>query len=199
MECYENFSDEELIEKLRGGQQSVSDYLMEKYKDLVRSRSRTMYLIGGETDDLIQEGMIGLFKAVRDYEPDKSASFHTFACICIDRQLCSAIQSYNRQKHIPLNSYVSLSGDVDEVLLRELWVENPESIIIGRENALLLNEEIHKKLSTMERNVLDLYLKGYGYNKIADILGKTPKAADNALQRIRAKVRTCMEQYQNQG
>lgn len=198
MEYYEKFSDEELIEKMREGESGISDYLVTKYKDLVRSRAREMYLIGGETDDLIQEGMIGLFKAVRDYESDKNTSFRTFACICIERQLYSAIQSNNRQKHIPLNSYVSLSGDVDEFLLKELWVENPESIIIGRENALLLQDEIQKKLSAMERKVLELYLKGYGYNRIAEILGKAPKSIDNALQRIRAKVRTYMEQYQNQ-
>lgn len=195
---YEAYSDEELIQKMRDGQTGISDYLMEKYKDFVRSRARAMYLIGGETDDLIQEGMIGLFKAVRDYVPERDTSFRTFACICIDRQLYSAIQSNNRQKHIPLNSYISLSDEVDEGLLRELWVENPESIVIDRENAVLLQEEINNRLSSMERKVLELYLKGYGYQKIAEILGKTPKSADNALQRIRAKVRDCMEKYQNQ-
>lgn len=186
---YEVFSDEELIQKMRCGEHGVSDYLMEKYKDLVRTRARAMYLIGGETDDLIQEGMIGLFKAVRDYIPDKNTSFRTFACICIDRQLYSAIQSNNRQKHIPLNSYISLNGELDEALLRELQVENPESIIIDRENTVFLHQEIQKSLSPMERKVLDLYLKGYGYQQIAEKIGKTPKSADNALQRIRTKVR----------
>ena len=195
---YEDYSDEELIIKMRDGQQGISDYLVEKYKELVRSRARAMYLLGGEKDDLIQEGMIGLFKAIRDYDADKNASFHTFACICIDRQLYSAIQSYNRQKHIPLNSYISLSGEIDEVIWQELWVENPESIIIDQENAILLQDEIKNKLSAMESKVLDLYLKGYDYHKIAGLLGKSPKSADNALQRIRMKVRNCIEKYQNQ-
>lgn len=195
---YEAFSDEELIAKMREGERGISDHLMEKYKDTVRSRARAMYLIGGETDDLIQEGMIGLFKAIRDYAPDKNTSFRTFACLCIDRQLYSAIQNSNRQKHIPLNSYVSLSTEMDTEVLQELWVENPESIVIDRERAVLLQKEIKSKLSAMERKVLDLYLKGYGYQKIAEILGKTPKSADNALQRIRAKVRSSIEEYQNQ-
>ena len=127
-----------------------------------------MFLIGGETDDLIQEGMIGLFKAVQSYQPDKDASFRTFAGMCIDRQLYSAIQNSNRQKHMPLNSYI---------------------IIIDQESTRSLEQEIHRALSSMENRVLEYYLKGYGYIQIAKIMGKTPKSIDNALQRIRGKIR----------
>ena len=109
MEQYSKYSDEELIQRLRAGETGIADYLIEKYKYLVRRKARAMFLIGGDTDDLIQEGMIGLFKAVRDYHPGKEASFVTFAQMCIDRQIYSAVQSSNRQKHMPLNTYISLS------------------------------------------------------------------------------------------
>lgn len=195
MQQYDDLSAEELIARLRSGESGISDYLMEKYKDLVRKRARAMYLIGGETDDLIQEGMIGLFKAVRDYQPDKETSFQTFACLCIDRQLYNAVQSSNRQKHIPLNSYVSLSHENEESTLGELWSENPEAIIIDRENTQDLEQEISRVLSKMENKVLDYYLRGYGYVQIAELMEKTPKSIDNALQRIRGKIRICVDKY----
>ena len=141
---------------------------MEKYKGFVRKKARTMFLIGGETDDLIQEGMIGLFKAVQSYQPDKEASFQTFAGMCIDRQLYSAVQNSNRQKHKPLNSY----------------------IIIDQESVKNLEQEIRRVLSPMENRVLEYYLKGYGYVRIAEMMGKTPKSIDNALQRIRGKIKS---------
>jgi RNA polymerase sporulation-specific sigma factor len=194
---YDNSSDEELILRYRKGESGISDYLIEKYKELVRQKARAMFLMGGETDDLIQEGMIGLFKAVRDYQPDKEASFQTFARLCIDRQLYNAIQNSNRQKHQPLNSYVSLSQDYESVHLSELWTENPETIIINKENLKALKEAIEKGLSPMENKVLECYLSGYSYARTAKILGKTPKSIDNALQRIRTKIRSCIEQYQN--
>ncbi len=194
MSQYESFTDEELIEKLRQGNHEIYDYLVEKHKDLVRKRARAMYLIGGETDDLIQEGMIGLFKAVRDYRPDKETSFQTFACLCIDRQLYSVVQSYNRQKHIPLNSYISLSEETNSHLV-ELLAENPESIVIDREYTANLEEEINRILSPMENQVLEYYLRGYGYVQIAQIMKKSPKSIDNALQRLRGKVRSCVEKY----
>lgn len=197
MSQYENFTDEELIEQLHCGNHEIYDYLVEKHKDLVRKRARAMYLIGGETDDLIQEGMIGLFKAVRDYRPDRETSFQTFACLCIDRQLYSVVQSYNRQKHIPLNSYISLSEETDSHLV-ELLAENPESIVIDRENTQGLETEISRALSPMENRVLDYYLRGYGYVQIAEIMKKSPKSIDNALQRLRGKVRTCVEKYKSQ-
>lgn len=188
MSQYDNVTDEMLIERLRGGEAGISDYLMEKYKELVRKKARAMFLIGGDTDDLIQEGMIGLFKAVRDYQPDKEASFQTFARMCIDRQMYNAIQNSNRQKHQPLNSYISLSEE-EEVGLEEFQVENPESIIINQESLQSLQEKIQKNLSPMENKVLDCYMKGYNYVRIAEIMEKSPKSIDNALRRIRTKIR----------
>ena len=193
---YGQCSDEELIERLRNGESEISDYLMEKYKGIVKKRARAMYLIGGETDDLIQEGMIGLFKAVQDYRPDREASFRTFAGLCIDRQLYSAVKNSTRQKHIPLNSYVSLSEEEESGSLEGLWSENPEALVIDRETTGILEKEISRALSPMENKVLDYYLRGYGYVQIAEIMGKTPKSIDNALQRIRGKIRTCIEKFQ---
>ena len=188
MSHYDDYSDEELISRLRSGESEISDYLMEKYKELVRYKARAMFLIGGETDDLIQEGMIGLFKAVQNYQPDKDTSFQTFATLCIDRQLYSAIQNSNRQKHMPLNSYISLSEEEQEDIEGN-WMESPEAIIIDQESTRALEQEIQKVLSPMENKVLNYYLRGYNYVKIARIMGKSPKSIDNALQRIRGKIR----------
>ncbi|MCI6005946.1 MAG: RNA polymerase sporulation sigma factor SigH [Blautia sp.] len=193
MSRYQECKDEELIERLRDGEREISDYLMEKYKDFVRRRANAMYLIGGEKDDLIQEGMIGLFKAVRDYQPDRESSFQTFAGICVDRQIYSAVQGSNRQKHLPLNSYVSLSAEDDENAIGEQWADNPESIVIDRENVRILEEEIKKMLSPLENEVLAYYLDGYTYTQIGEIMGKSPKSMDNALQRIRTKIRSFRE------
>lgn len=191
---FDNISDEELIARLRDGETIIEDYLMEKYKGLVRQKARAMFLIGGDTDDLIQEGMIGLFKAVRDFQPGREATFATFARMCIDRQIYSAIQNSNRQKHLPLNSYVSLNQEDESSPIWELSVENPEEIIIDQETTRDLQQKISDYLSPMENKVLDLYLKGEGYVEIGRILGKTPKSIDNALQRIRAKIREVISQ-----
>ena len=195
MTQYDHISDEELIARLRAGESAISDYLMEKYKGLVRKKARAMFLIGGDTDDLIQEGMIGLFKAIQDYQPDKDTSFQTFARLCIDRQVYSAIQSSRRQKHQPLNSYVSLSQNEEESELMVVQAENPESIIIDRENTQHLQEKIRENLSAMENIVLDFYLAGNDYNSIAQTLGKSPKSIDNALRRIRTKIRGQIEDF----
>ena len=198
MKQYDGIKDEELISRFKNGESEILDYLMEKYKNMVRKKARTMFLIGGENDDLIQEGMIGLFKAVRDYQPDRDAAFQTFASICVDRQIYNAIQSSNRQKHQPLNSYISLSEQdgENEEHLGDNWGENPESIIIDQENVQDLEQEITATLSQMENQVLEYYLAGNGYGEIAQIMGKTPKSIDNALQRIRIKIREQLEQYQ---
>lgn len=190
---YQKLADEELIQKLREGDERIMDYILEKYKPLVLRKANAMFLIGGDTDDLIQEGMIGLFKAVRDFQQDKEASFATFARMCIDRQIYSAIQNSNRQKHQPLNSYVSLNQEDENSPIWELSVENPEAIIIDQENTQDLRKRISDYLSPMENRVLDLYLKGKGYVEIAGILNKSPKSIDNALQRIRAKIREVLE------
>ena len=190
---FDNISDEELIARLRDGETIIEDYLMEKYKGLVRQKARAMFLIGGDTDDLIQEGMIGLFKAVRDFQPGREATFATFARMCIDRQIYSAIQNSNRQKHLPLNSYVSLNQEDESSPIWELSVENPEEIIIDQETTRDLQQKISDYLSPMENKVLDLYLKGEGYVEIGRILGKSPKSIDNALQRIKKKIRGKLE------
>lgn len=193
MEKYQNSSDEELIRRLRQGESEIEDFLMDKYKNLVKIRARAMYLIGGETDDLIQEGMIGLFKAIRDYREDRDAAFATFAKLCVERQLYRAIESSNRQKNQPLNTYISLDGESQEEELQRLWEESPEAIVVDREHTDAMIERIHKALSPFENHVLNLYMNGYTYIQIAEMMDKSPKSIDNALQRIRSKVRDILE------
>ena len=190
---YEAFSDEELIEKLRQGEDDITDYILEKYKPLVRKKTNAMYLIGGETEDLIQEGMIGLFKAIRDYKPDKDASFYHFAELCINRQLYSALEASNRKKHQPLNSYISLSEqEHPDAVAAELLVDKesgPEQTVIEQEVWEEYKKRLAQKLSRMESQVLQYYLDGNHYIQIAEMMGKSPKSIDNALQRIRQKIR----------
>lgn len=190
---YEAFSDEELIEKLRRGEDDITDYILEKYKPLVRKKTNAMYLIGGETEDLIQEGMIGLFKAIRDYKPDKDASFYHFAELCINRQLYSALEASNRKKHQPLNSYISLSEqEHPDAVAAELLVDKesgPEQTVIEQEVWEEYKKRLAQKLSRMENQVLQYYLDGNHYIQIAEMMGKSPKSIDNALQRIRQKIR----------
>ena len=167
---------------------------MEKYKPLVRKKSNAVYLIGGETEDLIQEGMIGLFKAVRDYNPEKSASFFSFAELCINRQIYSALEASNRKKHSPLNNYVSFSSqqEAEDMNLEEVISDqnlSPEQVIIEKEHKQEFFTRLEEKLSTMEKKVLYLYLEGNSYTRIAEMMEKTPKSIDNTLQRIRAKVK----------
>ena len=191
---YKDFSDEELIERLRSGENDIADYIMEKYKPLVRKKTNAMYLIGGETEDLIQEGMIGLFKAVRDYDTQKNASFFSFADLCITRQLYSALEASNRKKHSPLNNYVSFSqqGETEGIKLEEMLSSqsnSPEQMMIEKEGKQEFFARLEENLSTMEKKVLYLYLEGSSYTQIAEKLRKTPKSIDNTLQRIRGKVK----------
>ena len=191
---YTTYSDEELIRMLRSGQTNIADYIMEKYKPLVRKKTNAMYLIGGETDDLIQEGMIGLFKAVRDYKEEKETSFFSFADLCISRQLYSALEASNRKKHQPLNTYVSFSNQEDEEgrNLEEIVSDqniSPEQMLIEQEGREEFFQRLKENLSAMERTVLYLYLEGNGYTQIAEIMSKTPKSIDNTLQRIRGKIK----------
>ena len=192
MKDYTEYTDEELVDLLRQGETEVMDYLLEKYKFIVRQKARAMFLIGGDTDDLIQEGMLGLFKAIRDYRGDKEASFYTFAQLCVDRQMYNAIQSSTRQKHQPLNSYVSMNGEEWESQMGSKTQQSPESIIIAQENAVLMEENIRKQLSKFENEVLTLYLEGNNYQQIGEAMGKPSKSIDNALQRIKTKVRECL-------
>ena len=196
MKELKTISDEKLLRQIQSGNDDAMECLLERYRDMVRKEARSFFLAGGDEEDLIQEGMIGLFKAVQDYRPDREASFRTFAGLCIDRQLYSAVKNSTRQKHIPLNSYVSLSEEEESGSLEGLWSENPEALVIDRETTGILEKEISRALSPMENKVLDYYLRGYGYVQIAEIMGKTPKSIDNALQRIRGKIRTCIEKFQ---
>ena len=201
---YEKTTDEQLISRLRGGEKPIMDFLMEKYKGLVRQKAKAMYLWGGENDDLIQEGMIGLFKAVEDYEPDAGASFYSFAELCISRQMYTAIKASQRKKHLPLNSYVSLytSGkreDGKEALPLAETIEagaesNPEELLLNTEYANAFEEELKDQLSKLENRVLYLHLMGMDYLKIAEVMDKSPKAIDNALQRIKGKARHILEE-----
>ena len=195
LEKYKNLTDEELIEQLRLGDEKIVDFILDKYKPLVRKKANAMYLIGGDTDDLIQEGMIGLFKAIRDYNKEKESSFFHFAELCISRQLYTVVEAYNRKKHAPLNSYISLYSGTNEegVVLADALTagvtEDPEQLIIDQENMILFLEKVKERLSKMEAEVLDYYLTGLNYQQIAEKMAKSPKAIDNALQRIKVKIR----------
>ncbi len=195
---YSVMTDEKLIELSRDGKDEVIDYLLDKYKGLVRRKARTMFLVGGDTDDLIQEGMIGLYKAVRDYDVRKEASFLTFANLCIDRQIYSAINASNRKKHSPLNSYISfpLLNFLNDNVTNELYMDkqnvnhrNPEDLYIDRENVLHIEHTLEKELSAFEYEVLKMYIDGADYIEIAERMDKKPKSIDNAIQRIKKKVK----------
>lgn len=194
VESYEKMSDEELIRSLRGGRTNIMDYILDKYKHLVRRRANAMFLIGGEPEDLIQEGMIGLFKAIRDFREDRESSFYHFADLCVTRQICRAVEASQRKKHQPLNSYVSLNdgdGEGSGFLLNvfsAMETSNPEHMLIDRENVKAMEAQIDHVLSKMEREVMGYYLQGLNYHQIGEIMGKPPKAIDNALQRIRGKL-----------
>lgn len=194
MDSYRDLTDEQLIAKLRSGDTKIMDFILDKYKPLVRKKANAMYLIGGETDDLIQEGMIGLFKAIRDFRLEKENSFFHFAELCITRQIYTVVEASNRKKHVPLNTYVSFYSEVGEegVPLAETLtaseLDDPEQLVIGQESLNLFLERLRGKLSKMECEVLDDYLSGLNYQQIAVKLGKSPKAIDNALQRIKTKV-----------
>lgn len=198
MKNYEEYTDEELVDRLHQGENEIMDYILEKYKPLVRKQTNALFLIGGENEDLIQEGMIGLFKAIRDYDDTKEATFFYFAQLCIKRQLASALEASNRKKHIPLNNYVSFSSEENdngaalEATISQ-GVESPEQMVLEQEKVIEFKEQIRAKLSKMEKEVLNLYLEGYNYTQIAKIMEKTPKSIDNALQRIRQKIRGVLE------
>ena len=199
---YEKCSDEELIVRLRDGESAITDYIMDKYKNLVRSKAKSMYILCADREDLIQEGMIGLFKAVRDYDTGRDASFFTFADLCVSRQMYTAVQAAGRQKHAPLNTYISLYANASEndgTEKGEEWelidslisqaVRNPEELLIDKENVEHLERAMEKELSAFEKQVLDLYLTGMKYSQIAKVLGRDDKSTDNALQRMKAKLK----------
>ena len=196
---YEMLTDENLIEELRGGDSAITDFIMNKYKPMVRKKARAMFLLGGENEDLIQEGMIGLFKAVRDYDCGRDASFYTFADLCISRQMYTAVQASKRLKHSPLNSYVSLyerssegTDNEEKNLIEALAARtqmSPEELFLDKERVEDLERAIETELSSFEKQVLDLYLTGMSYTQIAKVLGRDEKSTDNALQRLKSKIR----------
>lgn len=196
MRRYSDFTDEELVIRARDGEEEITEYLMDKYKNLVRSKASTMYILGADREDLIQEGMIGLFKAVRDYDSGRDASFYTFAELCISRQMYTALQASGRKKHSPLNTYVSIyqghddeegSGLIDA--LENHKERNPEEIFIDKENVAAIETIIENDLSAFEKQVLELSMTGMGYVEIAKLLGKDGKSTDNALSRVKTKIR----------
>ena len=198
MRIYEDYSDEELIELYKEGSEIAIDFLFDKYKNLVRKKAKAMFIVGGDNDDLIQEGMIGLYKAIRDYDESKDASFRTFSSMCINRQMCTAVTTSNRKKHSPLNEYISLDMPVQSEkteestrlsdMLYSTFEQNPEELFIDKESTDFIESKIGNVLSSYERQVLLLQMEGLDYVKIADKLGKTAKSVDNALQRIRNKL-----------
>lgn len=197
MSKYDRMTDEQLLCDYKNGNQEIMDYLMVKYKSMVRKKARAMYLLGGENEDLIQEGMIGLIKAVRDFDVTQKTSFSSFAELCVSRQMYSAIEASNRKKHMPLNSYISLYEDSEQegegrslplIDTIESSKENdPEVLYFGKEYTEAFAEQLKELLSPLENHVLYLHLMGTDYRTIAELLGKSPKSVDNALQRIKTK------------
>jgi len=199
---YSSLKDEDVIGLVRQGDALAQDFLINKYKTFVKTKARAYFLIGADREDIIQEGMIGLYKAIRDYQNKKNASFKSFAELCINRQLITAIKAAGRQKHIPLNSSVSLNKTVYEdegentyidMLESSEAVTSPETIFIGIENRNFIIENIMEVLSSFEKKVLNLYLQGKTYSEIASITDKSEKSIDNALQRVKKKTEKLME------
>lgn len=206
MNKYKQLSDEELIAALRAGNQEIIDFLLDKYKNLVRKKADPMFLLGGDREDLIQEGMIGLYGAIREYDPTLGGSFYSFAELCITRRMYTAIQNANRLKNQPLNFYISLNGYAQgETLSEEQRMErdiigslisasdpNPEDMLIDKENVERIEKAIVESLSPLEKKVLDLFRIGMDYTEIAALLGRSDKSIDNALHRIKSKLRKAL-------
>ncbi|WP_242847928.1 RNA polymerase sporulation sigma factor SigH [Inediibacterium massiliense] len=193
--------DEEVVEDARRGSIRAQEYLIKKYKNFVRAKARSYFLIGADREDIIQEGMIGLFKAIRDFKPDKLSSFRAFAELCITRQIITAIKTATRQKHIPLNSYISLNKPIyDEESDRTLLdiisgakISDPEELIISREELAHIESKIGEILSDLEWTVLMYYLQGKSYQEMAVELDRHVKSIDNALQRVKRKLERYLE------
>ena len=199
--AYKDLPEESTVNLAKEGDSSAQEYLIKKYKNFVRSKARSYFLIGADKEDIIQEGMIGLFKAIRDYQPDKIASFRSFAELCITRQIITAIKTATRQKHIPLNSYVSLNRPVfdeesDRTLIDILSGRNnvdPEALLISREEVKNIESKIGEMLSELEWEVLTSYIQGKSYQEIAEDLDRHVKSIDNALQRVKRKLEKYLE------
>ena len=202
LERLEQMTDEEIAVLAQQGDSLASEFLLNKYKNFVRSKARSYFLVGADHEDIVQEGMIGLFKAFRDFKPDKLSSFRAFAELCITRQIITAIKTATRQKHIPLNSYVSLNKPIydeesDRTLLdviTEGRATNPEELLIGQEDLSSIEGRIGEALSDLEWEVLTSYLDGKSYQEIAEDLGRHVKSIDNALQRVKRKLERLIEE-----
>ncbi len=201
---FAGLSDERLAQLSQAGDSEATEYLLSKYRTLVRRKARTYFLIGADSEDIVQEGMIGLFKAVRDYKEDRQSGFRAFAELCITRQIITAIKMATRQKHAPLNTYVSLNRPLGfeeyeltllDIVSREEQGLDPEEIFIHREQFSDLGTKLMGILSALERKVLSLYIRGKSYQEIGAVLGKEPKSIDNALQRIKHKIQKNVERY----
>lgn len=202
---YQVLVDEEVVEFAREGDDAALEYLINKYKNFVRAKARSYFLIGADREDIIQEGMIGLYKAIRDFRLDKLSSFRAFAELCITRQIITAIKTATRQKHIPLNSYVSLNKpiydeDSDRTLLDVISgskITDPEELIISREEFDDIEEKMGEILSSLEWKVLMSYLEGKSYQEIAEDLKRHVKSIDNALQRVKRKLERYLEKRES--
>ena len=192
-------SDEEIVVEAKMGDNLAQDYLINKYENFVKSKAKSYFLVGADKEDIIQEGMIGLYKAIRDYKTDKLTSFKAFAELCITRQIITAIKTATRQKHIPLNTYVSLNKPIYEEesertlldVISELKISDPEEMVISKEEMSHIEKEMEKVLSDLEMEVLMSYLDGKSYQEIACDLDRHAKSIDNALQRVKRKLEKC--------
>ena len=203
---FEELDDEVVVAYAREGDTMALEYLIHKYKNFVRAKARSYFLIGADREDIIQEGMIGLYKAIRDFRADKLASFRAFAELCITRQIITAIKTATRQKHIPLNSYVSLNkplyDDESDRTLEDILsgnkVSDPEELVISREEFLDIESKMSEFLSDLEWSVLMLYLEGKSYQEIAEQLSRHVKSIDNALQRVKRKLERYLEKRESE-
>ena len=199
---YQQMNDEQVVEMCHQGDSEAEEYLLNKYKNFVRAKARSYFLIGADHEDIVQEGMIGLYKAIRDFKPEKLSSFRAFAELCITRQIITAIKTATRQKHIPLNSYVSLNKPLydeesDRTLLDVIMegrISDPEELIINREDLGDIHAKMNELLSPLEQQVLNAYLDGRSYQEIAVDLERHVKSIDNALQRVKRKLEKYLEE-----
>lgn len=204
---YSTMTDGDIVEAVRLGDSEALEYLILKYRNFVRAKARSYFLIGADREDIVQEGMIGLYKAIRDYRGDRLASFRAFAELCITRQIITAIKTATRQKHIPLNSYISLDKPIyeeesDRTLMDVICgpkVSDPEQLMINQEEFGRLEGKLSEILSELERQVLVLYLDGRSYQEIAVDLDRHVKSIDNALQRVKRKIERYLEERGNFG
>jgi len=198
---FKDKSDEEIVARAKNGENRAQEYLISKYENFVKAKAKSYFLIGADKEDIYQEGMIGLYKAIRDFNPERSTSFKAFAEICVVRQIITAIKTATRQKHIPLNTYVSLNKPIYEEesertlldVLAGMKITDPEELMISKEQMAYIEEKISKVLSGLELEVLTSYLDGKSYQEIASDLERHSKSIDNALQRVKRKLEKCLD------